>query len=260
MTPIVLLVGKGRSGKDTAAAVLCEELKGQAVALADPIKRFFMKCCLTPGQLWGAEKETEFETPHIAAEMCCFWLSQAVTGWKTPSQLSGLGFESWIRGLPKRTTPRYLMQTFGTECIRGAWPDFWVDYGLHVSFELLSRRAVYSRELGLVRCDPRDPPPQSNNVVVITDGRFPNEILKLSMAGATVVRLMRQAQETGLSAEAKRHSGETDQDGVPAWWYDNTIFNVGTLEQFQAEVVELAGGIVTMGITQLAGGQLLTAL
>lgn len=252
--PIVLFTGKGKSGKDTAGRIISEELGGICIALADPIKRFFLKAGLSAEQLWGTEKEVEIATPEIHAGHCKFWLAEALCGWKTAVELQRIYFEKWTGGLPARTTPRHMMQTFGTECVRAYSPDLWVDFGLWLAGELLAGRTGYHREQGLVFDLPKKPTP---NVVAITDGRFRNEVLKVKAHGGHCYALVREEAQSGFSDAAKAHRSETEQGSIPPWWFDNTIYNDGSLLDFEHRIAHVARYELSsyLGGVTLAGGR-----
>jgi len=236
--PLVIFTGKGRSGKDTAAKVLCEELGGAAFAQADPIKRFFWRAGLTAEQLWGKDKETPIPKPDIAADHAKFWLSEALCGWLTPAQLMRIGFGPWVEGLPSVTTPRHLMQTFGTECVRSYSPDLWADFGLYVAEELLAGRKSYDRAIGLVERTSLAAPPA---LVVITDGRFRNEVLKVKARGGRAYRIERgSGTQEGFTQAAREHASESEQDSIPPWWFDGTLYNSGSLLEFEKALTLLA--------------------
>lgn len=238
-TPIVMLVGLGRSGKDTAGAAIARELGGTCVALADPIKRFFSLCGLSREQLWGSQKEEPFHFSSIDqpwVDDCAIRLSKALGNWWTPAQLSVMPYAEWLRSIPERTTPRHLMQTFATECVRRTFPNFWIDHGLWVADRLLAGGKSYHREVGLE-------PSQSNaDVVVFTDGRFRNEAVPVKRVGGVLLRVVRKgaAVQAGFSASAKAHASETEQATIPDWWFTSIIENDGTLEEFEAAAIRTA--------------------
>jgi hypothetical protein len=237
MTPIVMLVGPGRSGKDTAGAAIARELGGVCIGLADPIKRFFALCGLSREQLWGREKEAMFTFDAPWVDDCMVRLSRAVEGWQTPAELSSLPFGNWLRALPERTTPRHLMQTFGTECVRTARPNFWIEHGLWVADRVLGGGWRYTNEGGL-EVDKK----MFFDVAVLTDGRFRNEALPVKRAGGVLLKVARTgaAVQAGFSEAAKQHISETEQGSIPEWWFASIIENDGTLEDFEAKAIRTA--------------------
>lgn len=247
--PVVLFTAKGRAGKDTAAKVVCEELGGQTLALADPIKRFFLRAGLTVEQLWGSEKEVHCKRPELHGAHCKFWLSEALSGWKTAVELQRIDFDRWVEQLPETTTPRHLMQTFGTECVRSYSPDLWVDFGLYAADELLMDRAGYSKEGGLIHWNRPTrglvftpaAVPAPPRIIAITDGRFRNEVLKVKAKGGVAYRIVRpEGVQEGFADAAKQHASESEQDGIPNWWFDRVIYNDRTLTHFEHEIANMA--------------------
>lgn len=235
MTPIVVFTGKARSGKDTAAAMLCEEYGGVALAFADPIKRFLQAAYgLTEAQLWGDEKEKEFTIPVAQTHNLVNTLERVV-GLALMNDLAAFNnrFAFWQRDyLPvgnSKTTPRRLMQTFGTEVVRAVRPDLWLEVGLRDAQRLLRGGMDYSRLIGVF------PSNVSRQLVCITDGRFRNELLGVKQMGGLCVRIDRPV-ESGLSAEAKGHASEVEQASIPDWWYDARVRNDEGLDKMQRQV------------------------
>lgn len=233
-TPIVMFVGPGRSGKDTAGEAVARELGGVCVALADPIKRAVkVPFGFSADQLWGKTKDVEVDINPPWVDDIIRSFADALHGWRTPAELSKFDFARWLRALPERTTPRHVMQTFGTECVRFIVNDFWVHHGLWVANKLLNGGYEYDRELGL-RCANKDA-----NVVCFTDGRFRNEVLGVKRKSGVVLEVWRPEVQAGFSAAAKAHASETEQASIPRWWFDGRLENDGTLGQFQGSAVSM---------------------
>jgi hypothetical protein len=237
VTPITLLSGRARSGKDTAAQVLCERYGGVAIAFADPIKRFMeLGFGLTVEQLWGYEKEMEFHRDAPDPSELFDALMDAIAPLDLDEYLGDDGglerdfFDEWLKGLPAKTTPRHMMQTFGTEVIRKEFgPDFWLDLGLMITDALLIGRKGYTPEGGIFDSE------KSVNHVVITDGRFRNEVLAVKQMAGRAVRIVRP-DEKSLSDLAKAHSSETEMLSMPDEWFDAVIVNSSALEDFRTTV------------------------
>lgn len=238
-TPIVMLVGPGRSGKDTAGEAIARELGGVCVALADPIKRTVKRAFdFSADQLWGKTKDVEVDITKPWYELLHRSFYEALAGWRTPAELSKFSIERWLLNLPKRTTPRHVMQTFGTECVRAVVSDFWVHHGLWTANRLLNGGALYDREMGLIsNADCAD---AFANVVCFTDGRFRNEALGVKRKGGVLLEVWRPEVQQGFSASAKAHASETEQSTIPRWWFDGRLENDGTLGQFQGQAVSMA--------------------
>jgi hypothetical protein len=251
--PIVVLCGKARSGKDTAAKVICDELGGQALALADPMKRFLASAWgLTEDQLWGDQKEVEFvrrKAPPQGELVRCFVKSFSegyIESNFDDDEMAALteAMGTWARGLPEKTTPRHMLQTFGTECVRFLAPDLWIEFGIFAAQELLIGGVKYDRSVGLVPDEAARPA----NVVAITDGRFRNELIEVKQLGGLCVRVKRawgytiqnaiesvtpvQVGAVTLAPGAQTHASELEQDTIPDTWFDDVVTNDQGLDDF----------------------------
>ena len=134
-------------------------------------------------------------------------------------------------------TPRWVLQQWGTEVCRGSFhDDIWI-----ASLENKLRN--------------------SQDDVVITDCRFPNEIRAIKRAGGIVVRVVRGPEPEWYSAAVSVNRGP---DGNPSWslskvkleklgihasetsWvgtkFDAVLDNNGSLERLYEQVKNLAQG------------------
>ncbi len=110
---------------------------------------------------------------------------------------------------------RSLLQYVGTEVVRAAEPDYWVDF-------IKSILTMF---------------PDKWDYVIIPDTRFPNEIDNLKDDFDVVaVRVARPDFDNGLTEEQKNHKSETALDDYEFDW---TIDNNGNLNQLAAEVMKL---------------------
>lgn len=239
MIPIVAFTGKARSGKDTAAAFLCEEYRGVAIAFADPIKRFLAAAYgLTKEQLWGAEKESPIvvkcRAPNLTSTLT------RVVGMELLNELRAFNvkFTDWkdiyaIDG--STTTPRRLMQTMGTEVVRAVKPDLWLEVGVRDALRILEGGVTYFAPEGVVPVGAGKD--VCYNLVCLTDARFRNELLAVKKLGGLCVRVNREMNE--LSVVAQKHVSEVEQDSMPRWWFDRAIVNNGTLDslRYQMEII-----------------------
>ena len=115
---IIGLSGFAGTGKDTVADILVERHNYVKVSMADPLKRF---CCdaldFSTDQLWG------------------------------PSELRNKPDDRYKRKSGEKLTPRYALQTLGTEWGRDCYPDIWVDYAIDVAERLFDDpHLVYSAQ------------------------------------------------------------------------------------------------------------------
>lgn len=118
MTSLIGLIGRKSSGKSTIAQHLADGHHFVKISFADRLKEMLKALGLTNEMLYGAEKETPID---------------------------------WLHG----KTPRYLMQTLGTEWGRNlVHPDIWIN-AAHI--DINNCIALGGR-------------------VVVEDVRFPNEV------------------------------------------------------------------------------------
>lgn len=113
---------------------------------------------------------------------------------------------------------RHLLQTVGTELVRGQRPSFWVT-ALTDAVTLLNKREHW-------------------DFVIVADCRFPNEVIS-----DRLVRVIRYG-DNGLTEGAKQHVSENAMDDVEAW---HTIFNTSTLDQLKRDCEFLADYLVMKG-------------
>ena len=113
---------------------------------------------------------------------------------------------------------RYLLQYIGTDVIRKARQDYWVDF-----------------VVGILRMFPND-----WDYVLIPDCRFPNEIAMLDKVfhgHVTHLRVVRPLFQTDLTEEQQNHPSETSLDHITP---DYTFYNVGTIEVYEEYVRAVA--------------------
>lgn len=182
--------GLAGSGKSTAAQMVVDfEPDCARVRFAGPLKAMMRALGLTEAEIEGDRKET-------------------------PCDLLG------------GRTPRYAMQTIGTEWGRDLIsPDIWV--------------AAWRREVARLRA-------AGVRHIVVDDVRFVNEASAIWAEGGAIVRLMRPG---AASASGAGHASESL--GFP-WDYE--IANSGGLEALRAEVETLAvllAGPVARGVAHV---------
>ena len=101
--PIIGLIGKKRSGKDTFAAVLVEKHEYTRVAFADPLREALLRM-----------------DPYVDADLL---EHGEVQPYRLSEVIEVLG---WERAKDEVPEVRRLLQTFGTDAIRTLDADFWV--------------------------------------------------------------------------------------------------------------------------------------
>lgn len=177
---IYAFAGKRFSGKSTASQVLVEDGFVDA-KFADPLKnmmRAFYRTC-------GVDEEIiERKIEGDLKEVPCGWLAGK--------------------------TPRYAMQTLGTE-----WRDM-------ISTTLWSDIFVNRVQSGVL-----------GDKIVCSDFRFPHEAEALSEVGAYTYKIDRPSLQDD---DVSKHASETQIDALPVI---GTITNDGTKDELRAKVTAL---------------------
>jgi hypothetical protein len=227
---IIALSGLSGVGKDSIADILVRNHGFCKLALADQIKRMARDAFgFTDEQMFGPSESRNAPDPRYPRQhisdghhkcLCC--------GFEAPSRSIS------DEGYPKcYLTPRYALQTLGTEYGRNCYPDVWVEYAVRVVRELLEGGFVYSAKKGLESEYGHPSCPQfPYKGVVISDVRFKNEILGLKKAGAKLVRIRRP----GYEQPKWDHPSETEQMSVPDEEFDLVINNQETLEELAENI------------------------
>lgn len=210
---IIGITGLAGVGKDTAADVLVAKFGFVKVALADKMKRICADVFgFTEEQLWGPSKKRNAEDLR---------LPRPINGPNPPASAC--------------LTPRYALQTLGTEWGRNCYEDVWVDYVLRVADDLATRFVFYTPQKGLEPWFGREGR-RIQRDVVISDVRFPNELRAIREADGKIWKIIRPGVDT--SAEWRGHISENALD--PDAPVDEIILNDRSLDEFQTYIVGLA--------------------
>ena len=210
MYPIVMLVGQTGSGKDTVADTLVRLLAGSKLSLANPIKSFASHIFgFSDDQLWGPShfrnaEDQRWSDRNFRAE-CTVRFERDYHGWATSLQSgSSEALRHWYYAhVMSRTTltPRHVLQTLGTEWGREQNKDIWIDYALSVAERRIDN--------------------DGDSLVVIPDGRFRNEALKVLKKGGKLIKIV---NPNGLEL-ASTHSSETESQTIPNFWFHKVFVN-----------------------------------
>jgi len=251
MYPLILLSGKAGSGKDTVGEMLEQELGfAQRIALADPIKRFGYHVLEMPEDvLWGPSelRSTAFDRRALAVNYGSSgarlerWIGEVAEATGKPGQDVANALHSWFHihvgdlGSTGGITARSVLQTLGTEFGRYLDQDVWVKCAKKAADECLAGRIGYDKIHGSTT-------PKQTNVVIVTDGRFSNEILSVRGWGGIAVKVWNPAAR-GLEGDAAKHASETEQDTIPDWWFNVKLVNNKKhgLEALRSTVHQIAG-------------------
>jgi len=176
---IIGLTGLAHSGKDTIGGML----PAVRMSFAQPLKQFCAEVFdFRPDQVWGNDKE------------------QPDSRYRRPTG--------------ELLTPRFAMQTLGTEWGRNCDPNVWARYGVRKAKQALARGA---------------------RRVVFTDCRFINEAQHVIDAGGEIWRVLRPG--AGLSGAAGVHPSEREQL-TPEFGklVAVDIWNGGTVDELRRQV------------------------
>jgi hypothetical protein len=248
---IIVLVGQSKSGKDTVADFLCAERGMAKIAFADPLKRI---CRDTYGftieQLWGPSElrnVPDRRYVRLTAEQCepfddliSLWHNEN-EGVESPVPVYdylGLTKEEyfdWVETGVVHLAPRFALQRLGTEWGRDCYADTWADKGFEVATEILEKGYGYTPWNGLNHLGwEGDYVPTG---VVISDGRFLNEVQAARRHDVTVVRIDRDL--AGLGGAAGKHRSETEQKEIPEELFTHIIDNNSDLRVLHMRTLQM---------------------
>jgi hypothetical protein len=244
--PIILLSGQAGSGKDTVAGFLVKNHGAVAIAQADPMKRLAAKLFgFSEETLWGpsARRNERASGTYLSSRTTLLgyaptWVDEVLPGLSTQGRVGAVEallhwYDLHIGGghngdaVSLAPTARHVLQTLGTEWGRAFSRDMWVDLALRTARELLCGGFRYDRTLGLVEVPFAVSGDQTRrysvDLVVVTDGRFRNELLAVRAAGGATVKIV--SQGAGLHGTAASHASETEQTSIPESWFDVVLTN-----------------------------------
>lgn len=188
---LIGLVGLIGSGKDTVAKRLCSHHGFTQDSFAHPLKDAVSKIFNWDRELLeGKTKESR--------------------DWREQPD------EFWSEKFGKPVTPRWVLQFFGTEVMRGTMHDaIWVD-------SLIAR--------------------YKGKNTVISDTRFQNEIVQIRKKGGKIVLVKRNEipnKQTMIDRGA--HKSEWDWIGTD---YDYILENTGTIESLNEQIYDMTNHLL----------------
>ena len=226
---VIGVVGKAGSGKDTVARLIPNSKR---FSFADPLKEFCGKLFgWSKEQLWGSSElrnahDSRFPREHGP------WVPKGLCDLGCCSgQCSCCGVRTHDQNLYRCfLTPRFALQTLGTEWGRNCSEDIWAQYGVRRAQEWFK--------------DATSKPPFMSAgpvVAVFPDCRFVNEAKAIRDAGGQVWRIDRPG--SGLAGAAGTHPSEMEQESPEMEELITcTIHNRTTLEDLEKRVqLALAG-------------------
>jgi hypothetical protein len=189
------------------------------------LKRLALEAGFTEEQCWGpSEKRAEtigfdvfdenWDKPY-GEPVKVEWLEDVGLSGEYLQDLNDWATESMPYG--QTVSARHFLQRLGTEFGRVVKPSIWVDAGINTSLELLGGGRTYYRNRGLMLAARTYKAP---NFVVITDGRFRNEVLGTKKVGGMVIKVVDMDRHL-----ADSHASEAEQDSIPNSWFDIVFYN-----------------------------------
>jgi hypothetical protein len=220
---LIGIVGKGRSGKDTAAAFATDHRAHiDMMAFAKPLKDFAREVYqFTEDQLYGEAKDLPDKRYLLP-------------------KYDGLWEESDISKHPERfLTPRTALQRLGDEWGRGNCRYTWLQYLARQAAERLAGARIAEKGSDAITQFSTTGASSSiikrTDLIIVTDCRYVNEADAIKKLGGTVWRATRPG--FGLEGEAAQHRSELEQDSPEMdALVDVELINDGTLEAFSQRV------------------------
>ena len=211
---IIGLSGQARTGKDTFANYIVKDYRFVRIGLADPMKRFCKEVFdFTDEQLWGDRRDHgDLRYNRNSRE---------------------IGTDPTLKiVMHDLLTPRYALQTLGTEWGRNCYENVWIEYGIRIAKELIDDGyATYSEKEGLVH---QEKDQGLIGGVVFSDLRFKNEFDAVRKAGGILVRIKREGYEGEVGITG--HASEAEQKTVPDSYFDHVIENPPGLMYYFSEI------------------------
>ena len=238
MYPVILLCGQASSGKDTIGSFIVKNHNAVAIALADPMKRLAkIVFDFDEDQLWGPSESRN--KPDLSYRNAECWQNARQRLFKSAyawcREVSGGDamapkLQVWFESLDQEPiTPRKVLQEIGTQLGREFNQDIWINYAIRTANKLLGGGYIYNRLYGIAEAPPITDPLLAKpdpEWVVITDGRFRNEVLKVAALGGKTWKII--SSETGAEAMAAgvpNHASEIEQRGMPNHFFTSFFEN-----------------------------------
>jgi hypothetical protein len=225
--PVVIICGQSKSGKDTLADYLVQNFGGIRISMADPIKALMQDIFGLEDEVWWGSSDfrnVTYSSPSFFGNKRLKWTD--LDGHSVNCCAHSFNIMAWSYQFEKTFTPRKVLQTFGTEVVRTLYPNFWVDEALRRAKLLLMGGYEYDKKEGLIP----NPQAKAPGFVVISDGRFRNEIINAKTVGATAIKIYRDNSDSKTQvAGVPNHSSEMEIEGIPRHFYDIEVNNNGTL-------------------------------
>lgn len=237
--PITIVSGPAGSGKDTVAELAAKHFGGITIAQANPMKRIVKawlgRALVTDEMLWGSSdlRNTPLKLSEIqqgilegSINTVIDMLSEVLVSVGRPTSFFALQsvVRPWcdklLNGDYGPLSPRLILQTLGTEVGRSLDQNMWIDYAIWTAERLLVGGYSYEKTTGL-KVDENN---KGYKQVIITDGRFRNEILAVRKLGGLAVRIVPK-ESTTTEVGIKGHASEAEMKTIPDTWFTHTMPN-----------------------------------
>jgi hypothetical protein len=218
MVPILLVTGIANSGKSTLSDMICKTNPNTTqLALADPIKRFVGELFDVPAEyLWGPselrDKVITVNPIKIISKIKLMNFTEEVFRNINRKQESIL--VDFIKTIPHEISVRKLLRWVGSEYGRTYDSDIWINLGIQTAYALLRGGYQYNSYTGLVQQTSQLP----YNLVVISDGRFINEVLKVNEINGVCWKI-----ESGTTND--EHVSEWEVNRMSDYLFNRTVLN-----------------------------------
>lgn len=218
---LIALMGRSKSGKDTAGKMMLEALPGQVrtLAFADKLKQV---CMDLYGLSWDDVYTEEGKSRQLTdlPLMKCPACGSIETEPMSTTQVLCMKCQAVGErpGFVSCWTPRMILQHIGTEGCRRVDSAVWVKFALRQAARHLEGHGTAPVKL-----------------VAITDCRFRSEADAVWKAGGEVWRIRRPSTDNSAQGLAG-HASETEMDTIPDSLFQNVIVNDGTLDHFRVKV------------------------
>lgn len=237
----LIITGESQSGKDTIGQMIAARRNGICIAQADPMKRFAAKVFgFSEETLWGPSAMRNQLVRNSGISMDEFWSSAdyrltdgaiALMDEVFPDfnhqqrNHAGEEIERWFEAARDShgddVSARVILQTLGTEWGRLIDPDMWNRWALRVSDSLILPGNGYDKQQGVISL----PEKKASDLVVITDGRFRNEVAGTRSAGGLAIQVTDPNAPREGNVGVSGHRSEVEQRGIPRWWFHLTVMN-----------------------------------
>jgi hypothetical protein len=222
------------AGKDTAADFIIESFGGVKISFADPMKHLCRGVLgFTQAQLWGPSENRNASDLRFSGDSrpgCCYiarvllreqgagWVAQVLPHFGPAKRAEALAaLSQWLEDCLRQDglTPRYALQTLGTEWGRAQDLDMWIKF---------AERDAAKRGLA--------------GYAIIPDCRFLNEGSFLQSKGAPLIEVLRPGFDGGraMAAGVAAHQSEMERVRQVASFrpfITHTINNDNTLDTFK---------------------------